>query len=69
MKVKGRYGPGGRQSESASWPQVAANVVDVDPALPNRQWIDATNDVSPSGTWYYRIAPYNAACAAEGPFR
>ena len=50
-----------------SWPLVDYNVVDMDAATPNKQWVDDTGDVSPSGTWYYQILAYNAPCDGEGP--
>ena len=50
------------------WPLVASNVIDMDEATPNKQWTDQSNDVSPSGIWFYEIAPLNAVCDAEGPW-
>ncbi len=55
----------------ASWPLAATDVIDMDEATANKQWIDTTGDVSPSGTWYYQISAYNNRCpvsTAEGPF-
>jgi hypothetical protein len=46
---------------------VATDVVDMDEATPNKQWIDTSGDVSPSGTWYYKVSGYNNRCPAEGP--
>jgi hypothetical protein len=53
------------------WPLVAYDAPDMDEFEPNRQWIDTSGDVSPSGVWYYQIAPYNHVCpaqTAEGPW-
>jgi hypothetical protein len=52
----------------STWPIVATNVVDMDAATPNLQWVDTSGAVSPSGTWYYDVTAYNANCGAEGPF-
>jgi hypothetical protein len=55
----------------AQWPLVADDVVDMDEATPNAQWVDTTDDESPTGTWFYQVAPYNHACppdSAEGPW-
>ena len=52
----------------SSWPIVATNVVDMDAATANLQWVDTSGAVSPSGIWYYDVTAYNAACGAEGPF-
>jgi hypothetical protein len=49
------------------WPQVASDVVDMDAVEPNKQWVDTSGDVSPTGIWYYDIAAYNHRCPAEGP--
>ena len=52
----------------SSWPIVATNVVDMDAATANLQWVDTSGAVSPSGIWYYDVTAYNGACGAEGPF-
>jgi hypothetical protein len=49
------------------WPLLASDVADMDEATPNQQWVDQSNDVSPSGVWFYEIAAYNSVCDAEGP--
>ncbi len=49
------------------WPLVASDVIDMDEATPNKQWIDTTGDVSPTGAWFYQAAAYNHRCPAEGP--
>lgn len=49
------------------WSLVASNIVDMDETVGNTQYVDQSNDISPSGVWFYEIAPYNAACDAEGP--
>ena len=49
------------------WVLLASNIVDMDQATLNWQWVDQSNDVPPGGLWYYEIAPYNAKCDAEGP--
>ena len=51
----------------AQWPQVASDVVDMDEAEPNNQWVDTSGDVSPTGIWYYDLAAYNHRCPEEGP--
>jgi hypothetical protein len=51
----------------ASWPLIGADVADQDPATPNKQWVDDTGDVSPTGLWFYQVAAYNSNCSAEGP--
>jgi len=52
----------------ATWPILATNVVDMDAATANLQWVDTSGAVSPSGVWYYQVTAFNAACGAEGPF-
>ncbi|MBN2383045.1 SUMF1/EgtB/PvdO family nonheme iron enzyme [bacterium] len=49
-----------------SWPLYAHNVVDMDGALPNIQWIDTACD--PVEGWYYHIAAWSEICGAEGPY-
>jgi uncharacterized repeat protein (TIGR01451 family) len=49
------------------WPLVATDVVDMDAATPNLQWVDTSGDVSPTGAWYYQVTAYNHRCPAEGP--
>jgi len=42
-----------------------------DEATPNKQWVDTSGDVSPSGIWYFQVTAYNNRCpaqTAEGPF-
>ena len=41
----------------------------MDEATPNKQWVDTSGDVPPSGIWYYLVAAYNNRCPAEGPIR
>ena len=50
-----------------SWPLLATDVIDMDEATPNKQWVDSTGDVSPSGSWYYKVSGFNHRCPAEGP--
>jgi hypothetical protein len=52
----------------SSWPMVASDVIDMDGATPNKQWVDASGDVSPTGIWYYEVTAYDHVCLAEGPF-
>jgi uncharacterized repeat protein (TIGR01451 family) len=52
----------------SSWPLVASDVIDMDEATPNKQWVDTSGDVSPTDIWYYDLTAYNSACNAEGPF-
>ncbi len=51
----------------AEWPLVASDVVDMDEATPNKQWVDTSGDVPPSGIWYYQVTAANHRCPAEGP--
>ena len=53
---------------TATWPILSTNVVDMDAATANLQWVDTSGAVSPSGAWYYQVTAFNAACGAEGPF-
>jgi hypothetical protein len=46
---------------------LASDVIDMDEAEPNKQWVDTTGDEPPGGIWYYQITPYNHICDAEGP--
>jgi hypothetical protein len=50
----------------ASWPRIGSNVGDgeVDPGL---QYVDQTNDASPTGLWCYDIVAYTSLCSVEGP--
>jgi hypothetical protein len=53
------------------WTAMAVDATDMDPSEPNRQWIDTSGDVSPTGSWYYQVAAYNHRCpaaTAEGPW-
>jgi len=52
----------------SNWPLVASDVIDMDEATPNKQWVDTSGDVSPTGIWYYNLTAYNSVCGAEGPF-
>jgi hypothetical protein len=55
----------------STWPWVASDVIDMDEATPNKQWVDISGDVSPSGIWYFQVTAYNSRCpaqTAEGPF-
>jgi len=50
-----------------NWSLVASNVIDMDEATPNKQWVDTSGD---PGNWYYQVAAYNHHCPgenAEGP--
>ena len=38
----------------STWPLVASDIIDMDEATPNKQWVDTSGDVSPSGTWYFQ---------------
>jgi hypothetical protein len=43
----------------------------MDESEPNKQWVDTSGDVSPSGVWYFQVAPYNQECpeqTAVGPW-
>jgi hypothetical protein len=50
-----------------SWTLIGSDVIDMDEATPNKQWVDRSGDVSPTGVWYYKVAAYNHHCPAEGP--
>jgi len=53
------------------WSLMADDVIDMDEFEPNKQWVDTSGDVSPSGVWFYQVAPYNHECpeeTAEGPW-
>jgi hypothetical protein len=50
---------------SGPWSLVGSNVGDSDPNIPGMQYLDPTGDIG--SAWYYRVAAYNSACAAEGP--
>jgi hypothetical protein len=53
------------------WTLEGTDVIDMDEATPNKQWIDSSGDVSPTGAWYYEVTAYNHLCPAgiaEGPF-
>lgn len=52
------------------WPKVASDVVDMDEATLNKQWIDTSGDDPPPGytVWYYQVTAYNHRCPAEGPW-
>jgi hypothetical protein len=52
----------------ATWPLVASDIIDMDQGTPNKQWVDSSGDVSPSGIWYYQVTAVNSRCPAEGPF-
>jgi hypothetical protein len=53
----------------ATWPLLGTNIVDMDAATPNKQWVDTTGTAPPMGqVWYYEVTAVNATCAAEGPF-
>jgi uncharacterized repeat protein (TIGR01451 family) len=60
-----------RSSDAATppgeWPLVASDIVDMDEEEPDRQWVDSTGDVSPTGVWFYQVTAYNSRCPAEGP--
>jgi len=51
----------------SEWPLLASDVVDMDAATPDNQWVDSSGDISPTGAWYYDVAAYNHHCPAEGP--
>jgi hypothetical protein len=60
------YNPALPHSE---WPRVASDVVDMDAAALNKQWIDTSGTAPPSGeVWYYEASAYNHRCPAEGPW-
>ncbi len=49
----------------------ASDIIDMDEATPNKQWVDTSGDAPPGGTWYYQVTAYNHRCpaqTAEGPF-
>ena len=48
------------------WTMLGSNVVDMDEATPDKQYVDQTGDVG--GPWFYQVAAWNGVCAAEGPW-
>lgn len=54
------------------WLQVASDVVDMDEATPNKQWVDTSGDDPPPGytVWYFEVAAFNHHCGTggEGPW-
>jgi hypothetical protein len=55
----------------SQWSREGTDVIDMDEATPNKQWVDISGDASPSGTWYYEVTAFNHRCPAgsdEGPF-
>ena len=50
-----------------SWPLVALNAQDENPATASVQWTDSSGDASETGLWFYSVAAYNATCPLEGP--
>lgn len=40
--------------ELAARPLIASDIIDMDEATPNKQWVDTSGDVSPTGIWYYQ---------------
>jgi hypothetical protein len=52
----------------STWPLVASNVLDMDAATPNIQWVDTSSDIAPGEIWYYQVVAFNSRCPAEGPF-
>jgi len=48
------------------WTMIASDVVDMDEATPDKQYVDSTADVGE--IFYYKIAAYNNVCSLEGPF-
>jgi len=53
-------------SPQGPWTMIGSNVVDMDGGTTNNQYVDQTGDVG--SPWYYKIAPFNGACGAEGPW-
>lgn len=52
----------------ASWLLVASDVIDMDEATPNKQWVDTSGEEpGPGSMWAYDVAAYNNRCPAEGP--
>jgi M6 family metalloprotease-like protein len=52
----------------SDWSVLAVDVTDQDPTLPGVQWTDASGESSPTGIWYYQVAPYDGVCGAVGPW-
>jgi hypothetical protein len=49
----------------------ATDVIDMDEATPNKQWVDSSGDIPPADIWYYGVTAYNHRCpagTAEGPW-
>ncbi|HET9298752.1 MAG TPA: ELWxxDGT repeat protein [Candidatus Polarisedimenticolaceae bacterium] len=53
-------------SPQGPWTMIGSNVVDMDAGTANVQYVDETGDVG--SPWFYKIAPFNGACSAEGPW-
>jgi uncharacterized repeat protein (TIGR01451 family) len=50
------------------WPLVASDVIDMDEATPNKQWVDTSGSEPPvGGAWFYQVTAFNHRCPAEGP--
>jgi hypothetical protein len=47
------------------WTLVGSNVGDTDPSTTGLQYLDQSGDLG--GTWYYKVAAFNAECGVEGP--
>jgi hypothetical protein len=52
----------------SDWTLLATDVTDEDTAAPGVQWTDTSEDPSPTGIWYYQVAPYDGLCGAVGPW-
>ena len=51
-----------------AWAVLEVNATDQQPLTPGVQLRDTTGDSSSTGIWYYRVAPYDGLCGAEGPW-
>jgi hypothetical protein len=51
-----------------SWPLLVANFNILDPLVLDKEWTDTSQDVSPTGIWFYQITAFSSLCPAEGPF-
>jgi hypothetical protein len=46
---------------------VATDVIDMDDATPDKQWVDRSGDASPTGAWYYHVTADNHICGPSPP--
>lgn len=57
------YRSANQQLARTNWPLVASNIIDMDEATPNKQWVDTSGDPR---DWHYWVTAYNHHCPADG---